>query len=74
MVYLAEQGLARLADGSGGLTLDPAWQEMLNHATHRVNQVNLVILVHKSLSNVKMPCLKNIVKFGIANNVTDYNL
>lgn len=39
MVYLAEQGLARLADGSGGLTLDPAWQEMLNHATHRVNQV-----------------------------------
>ncbi|XP_072948112.1 uncharacterized protein [Epargyreus clarus] len=38
MVYLAEQGLARLADGSGGLTLDPAWQEMLNHATHRVNQ------------------------------------
>ncbi|OWR54188.1 SH3 domain-binding protein 5-like [Danaus plexippus] len=38
MVYLAEQGLARLADGSGGFTLDPAWQEMLNHATHRVNQ------------------------------------
>ncbi|KAL4719387.1 hypothetical protein ACJJTC_011615 [Scirpophaga incertulas] len=39
MVFLAEQGLARLADGSeGGLTLDPAWQEMLNHATHRVNQ------------------------------------
>ncbi|CAG4939268.1 unnamed protein product [Colias eurytheme] len=41
MVYLAEQGLARLADGSGGLTLDPAWQEMLNHATHRVNQQGL---------------------------------
>ncbi|KAJ0171303.1 hypothetical protein K1T71_012853 [Dendrolimus kikuchii] len=39
MVYLAEQGLARLAESSdGGLTLDPAWQEMLNHATHRVNQ------------------------------------
>ncbi|KAM3955945.1 uncharacterized protein ACR2FA_010110 [Aphomia sociella] len=39
MVYLAEQGLARLAEGSeGGVTLDPAWQEMLNHATHRVNQ------------------------------------
>lgn len=38
MVYLAEQGLARLAEGSTGLTLDPAWQEMLNHATHRVNQ------------------------------------
>ncbi|CAG9820827.1 unnamed protein product [Phaedon cochleariae] len=30
MVYLAEQGL-------GGRTLDPAWQEMLNHATQRVN-------------------------------------
>ncbi|KAL0811746.1 hypothetical protein ABMA28_009183 [Loxostege sticticalis] len=38
MVYLAEQGLARLAEGAAGLTLDPAWQEMLNHATHRVNQ------------------------------------
>ncbi|XP_026744871.1 uncharacterized protein LOC113506229 [Trichoplusia ni] len=38
MVYLAEQGLARLAEGNAGLTLDPAWQEMLNHATHRVNQ------------------------------------
>ncbi|XP_047035741.1 SH3 domain-binding protein 5-like isoform X1 [Helicoverpa zea] len=38
MVYLAEQGLARLAEGNTGLTLDPAWQEMLNHATHRVNQ------------------------------------
>lgn len=39
MVYLAEQGLARLAEGGAGVTLDPAWQEMLNHATHRVNQV-----------------------------------
>lgn len=40
MVFLAEQGLSRLAEGSdGGVTLDPAWQEMLNHATHRVNQV-----------------------------------
>lgn len=43
MVYLAEQGLARLAEGSGGVTLDPAWQEMLNHATHRVNQVNIFL-------------------------------
>ncbi|XP_045480991.1 SH3 domain-binding protein 5-like isoform X2 [Harmonia axyridis] len=31
MVFLAEQGL-------GGRTLDPAWQEMLNHATQRVNE------------------------------------
>lgn len=39
MVFLAEQGLSRLAEGSaGGVTLDPAWQEMLNHATARVNQ------------------------------------
>ncbi|XP_053618284.1 SH3 domain-binding protein 5-like isoform X2 [Plodia interpunctella] len=42
MVYLAEQGLARLGEGSeGGVTLDPAWQEMLNHATHRVNQAEM---------------------------------
>lgn len=31
-VYLAEQGLG------GKCTLDPAWQEMLNHATQRVNE------------------------------------
>ncbi|XP_063629476.1 SH3 domain-binding protein 5-like [Cydia splendana] len=42
MVFLAEQGLARLAEGAeGGVTLDPAWQEMLNHATHRVNQAEM---------------------------------
>ncbi|KAG7300676.1 hypothetical protein JYU34_015001, partial [Plutella xylostella] len=38
MVFLAEQGLARLAEGGEVVTLDPAWQEMLNHATARVNQ------------------------------------
>jgi len=43
MVYLAEQGLCRLCEegnvgGAGGVPLDPAWQEMLNHATSRVNQ------------------------------------
>lgn len=32
MVYVAEQGL--LADGTN--TLDPTWQEMLNHATAKV--------------------------------------
>lgn len=42
-VYLAEQGLCRLCEegnvgGAGGVPLDPAWQEMLNHATSRVNQ------------------------------------
>ncbi|XP_041844417.1 SH3-binding domain protein 5-like, a isoform X2 [Melanotaenia boesemani] len=34
MVYVAEQGL--LADGRN--TLDPTWQEMLNHATAKVNE------------------------------------
>lgn len=33
MVYVAEQGL--MADGKN--TLDPTWQEMLNHATAKVN-------------------------------------
>lgn len=42
-VYLAEQGLCRLCEerqdeGTSGVPLDPAWQEMLNHATGRVNQ------------------------------------
>lgn len=32
MVYVAEQGL--MADGKN--TLDPTWQEMLNHATSKV--------------------------------------
>jgi len=32
MVYVAEQGL--MADGRN--TLDPTWQEMLNHATTKV--------------------------------------
>ena len=32
MVYVAEQGL--LADKN---TMDPTWQEMLNHATSKVN-------------------------------------
>lgn len=34
MVYVAEQGL--MADGKN--TLDPTWQEMLNHATSKVNE------------------------------------
>ncbi|XP_072317704.1 SH3-binding domain protein 5-like, a [Eucyclogobius newberryi] len=34
MVYVAEQGL--MADGKN--TLDPTWQEMLNHATGKVNE------------------------------------
>lgn len=42
MVYVAEQGL--LADGKN--TLDPTWQEMLNHATAKVTE--------KSRSGFKM--------------------
>ncbi len=34
MVYVAEQGL--MADGKN--TLDPTWQEMLNHATSKVTK------------------------------------
>lgn len=34
MVYVAEQGL--MADGKN--TLDPTWQEMLNHATAKVTK------------------------------------
>lgn len=34
MVYVAEQGL--MADGKN--TLDPTWQEMLNHATAKVTR------------------------------------
>lgn len=34
MVYVAEQGL--MADGKN--TLDPTWQEMLNHATSKVTE------------------------------------
>lgn len=34
MVYVAEQGL--MADGKN--TLDPTWQEMLNHATAKVTE------------------------------------
>lgn len=36
MVYVAEQGL--LADRN---TMDPTWQEMLNHATSKVNTLLL---------------------------------
>ena len=43
MVYVAEQGL--LADRN---TLDPTWQEMLNHATSKVHHQ------HKSLR--EPPC------------------
>lgn len=37
MVYVAEQGL--MADGKN--TLDPTWQEMLNHATAKVPEAGL---------------------------------
>ncbi|XP_067137847.1 SH3 domain-binding protein 5-like isoform X1 [Centruroides vittatus] len=36
MVHLAEEGLQK-----EGRTFDPAWQEMLNHATKRVNEAEI---------------------------------
>lgn len=38
MVYVAEQGL--MADGKN--TLDPTWQEMLNHATAKVKTTKVL--------------------------------
>ncbi|CAH0551892.1 unnamed protein product [Brassicogethes aeneus] len=50
MVYLAEQGL-------GGRTLDPAWQEMLNHATQRVNDAETDRSIAES--EHRFACLKH---------------
>lgn len=69
MVYLAEQGL-------GGRTLDPAWQEMLNHATQRVNdaerdralagQEHRIAYVKHEAANAKVQCLQKELKRAIA--------
>ncbi|XP_044263916.1 SH3 domain-binding protein 5-like isoform X1 [Tribolium madens] len=69
MVYLAEQGL-------GGRTLDPAWQEMLNHATQRVNDAErergiagtehrIACMKHEA-SNAKVQSLQKELKRAIA--------
>lgn len=39
MVYLAEEGLKK-----EGRCFDPAWQEMLNHATLRV--INIIVILY----------------------------
>ncbi|KAF5301653.1 hypothetical protein FQA39_LY10700 [Lamprigera yunnana] len=69
MVYLAEQGL-------GGRTLDPAWQEMLNHATQRVNdaereraaagQDHRIACVKHEAANAKVHSLQKELKRAIA--------
>ncbi|KAK4885987.1 hypothetical protein RN001_002258 [Aquatica leii] len=69
MVYLAEQGL-------GGRTLDPAWQEMLNHATQRVNdaereraaagQEHRIACVKHEAANAKVQSLQKELKRAIA--------
>ncbi|GJQ86783.1 hypothetical protein Trydic_g5576 [Trypoxylus dichotomus] len=69
MVYLAEQGL-------GGRTLDPAWQEMLNHATQRVNDAerergiagtaHRIACVKLEAANVKVQSLQKELKRAIA--------
>ncbi|KAJ3649178.1 hypothetical protein Zmor_020933 [Zophobas morio] len=69
MVYLAEQGL-------GGRTLDPAWQEMLNHATQRVNDAErergiagtehrIACMKHEA-ANAKVQSLQKELKRAIA--------
>ncbi|XP_017783685.1 PREDICTED: uncharacterized protein LOC108567618 isoform X1 [Nicrophorus vespilloides] len=69
MVYLAEQGL-------GGRTLDPAWQEMLNHATQRVNESETdrgvaagehrIACVKHEAANAKVKSLQRELKRAIA--------
>ncbi|XP_074042564.1 uncharacterized protein [Leptinotarsa decemlineata] len=69
MVYLAEQGL-------GGRTLDPAWQEMLNHATQRVNDAerdrglaeteHRIACVKHEAANAKVQSLQKELKRAIS--------
>ncbi|XP_018330892.1 coiled-coil domain-containing protein 18 isoform X2 [Agrilus planipennis] len=77
MVYLAEQGL-------GGRTLDPAWQEMLNHATQRVNDAErdrgfaekehrLACIKHEA-ANAKVQCLQKELKRAITKSRPYYEL
>ena len=49
MVYVAEQGL--LADRN---TLDPTWQEMLNHATAKVQRHSDMLMLSYSHSDMLM--------------------
>uniref|UniRef100_A0A1A8UI93 SH3 domain-binding protein 5 n=2 Tax=Nothobranchius TaxID=28779 RepID=A0A1A8UI93_NOTFU len=65
MVYVAEQGL--MADGKN--TLDPTWQEMLNHATQRVMEAEHTKtrseLLHKETAvkySVATGCMKQLEK------------
>lgn len=56
MVYVAEQGL--MADGKN--TLDPTWQEMLNHATAKVMKKRWwtyhVIIIMICINTITLTC------------------
>ncbi|RZC32669.1 SH3 domain-binding protein 5 [Asbolus verrucosus] len=77
MVYLAEQGL-------GGRTLDPAWQEMLNHATQRVNDAerdrgsagteHRIACVKHEAANAKVQSLQKELKRAIAKSRPYYEM
>ncbi|XP_022921210.1 SH3 domain-binding protein 5-like isoform X2 [Onthophagus taurus] len=77
MVYLAEQGL-------GGRTLDPAWQEMLNHATQRVNDAekerctagtaHRIACVKLEASNTKVQSLQKDLKRAISKSRPYYEM
>ncbi|XP_018564430.1 SH3 domain-binding protein 5 isoform X2 [Anoplophora glabripennis] len=77
MVYLAEQGL-------GGRTLDPAWQEMLNHATQRVNDAerdrgiaeteHRIACVKHEAANAKVQSLQKELKRAITKSRPYYEL
>ncbi|KAH0811038.1 hypothetical protein GEV33_011752 [Tenebrio molitor] len=77
MVYLAEQGL-------GGRTLDPAWQEMLNHATQRVNDAerdrgiagteHRFACVKHEAANAKVQSLQKDLKRAIAKSRPYYEM
>nr|CAH7738374.1 unnamed protein product [Callosobruchus chinensis] len=77
MVYLAEQGL-------GGRTLDPAWQEMLNHATQRVNDAekerstaevdHRIACVKHDAANAKVQSLQKELKRAITKSRPYYEM
>ncbi|XP_019868395.1 SH3 domain-binding protein 5 isoform X2 [Aethina tumida] len=77
MVYLAEQGL-------GGRTLDPAWQEMLNHATQRVNDAETdrgiaesehrIACIKHEAANTKVQSLQKELKRAITKSRPYYEM
>lgn len=60
MVYVAEQGL--MADGKN--TLDPTWQEMLNHATSKVTKRGRYTCYKTTVVNDPRPGLSGLCTLG----------